>query len=543
MTAKYFDFEDGQRLPGERVKEFLMNQAVIQCENQTEITGSGIELLGARVAINLEDGQLWTYTPDIEAWAPAQNTLDLELLDARYYTKIAANGIFISETTADARYLTEVTARGIFLTETQANGKYLTEVTARGIFLTATDGDTRYYTKLQADGLFLTSTSGDVRYYTKLQADGLFMTQTTSDARYYTKLQADGLYLGKVEAGTTYITKVEAGQIYLSQTNAASTYVTQINAGNLFISKGGAAGDINGNNTTIDGGKITTNTINVNRLIAGTLTGFRIQTSSTGQRVVISEATNSVVWFDSGGTERGRITGGTSLNIESSGNGIALQVDGVGTVFSVNGSGVALSPGRNFNSNLPVSGNVTTTGSVNASTFVRSGTTDFATLHSNGGISAAGGASPQSGDINAGFNVRAPNRFQQGTFTTLSGTTTAVHRLNDTGFFTPTGSDERLKENIEEIQNGLALINNLRPVKYTYKSESETPIINYGLIAQEVRPFVEENSNIVNGQETEDEYLSLEYIQFVAPLISAVKELSAKNEALEARLAALEGAQ
>ena len=493
MTAKYFNFVDGQRLPGARVKEFLMNQAVIQCENQTEITGSGIELLGARVAVNLEDGQLWTYTPDIEAWAPAQNTLDLDLLDARYYTKVAANGIFISETTADAKYLTEVTARGIFLTQT--------------------DGDTKYYTKLQADGLFLSQTTADGRYYTKLQADGLFLTSTSGDTRYYTKLQSDGLYL--------------------TQTNAASTYTTKVEAGNLYISKGGAAGDINGNSTTIDGGKITTNTINVNRLVAGTLTGFRVQTSSSGQRVVMSESTNSLVFFNSS-SEVGRITGLANFNYDTD-TTHAFQVGG-STVFSINSAGVALSPGEGFNSNLPVSGNITATGSVQSDTFIRAGGGSGATLNTNGDITVPG-------------TTRAQGTITVGTMN-ISTTNPIVRWAGSGNALTVTSSDARVKADIETIPEGLSIINQLNPVTFDSlvdDSDTRSP----GFIAQEVEQVFDGTVGIVGELDAAsldtDIDLSagplktLNYESFIPYLVKAVQELSAKNDALEARLAALEG--
>ena len=471
MAAKYFNFVDGQRLPGARVKEFLMNQAVIQCENQTEITSSGIEILGARVAINLEDGQLWTYTPDIEAWAPAQNTLDLDLLDARYYTKVAANGIFISEATADARYLTEVTARGIFLT--------------------ATDASTTYYTKLQADGLFMTETTSDARYYTKLQADGLFITTTVGDAR----------------------------------------YITEARAGTLFISKGGAAGDINGNSTTIDGGKITTNTINVNRLIAGTLTGFRVQTSSSGQRVVMSEATNSLVFFNSGGTEIGRITGLSNFNYDTPSNH-AFQVDG-STVFSVNGSGVSLAPGTSFNSNLSVSGNVTASGLVQSS-----------------GVTL-GQSVTASGGVIAGTTVESGSTVIVGVMNTTGLAANVRHSSNGSALIRFT-SDARIKDDIQSLDTGLDIINQLNPVTFQSLVDDDERRIP-GFIAQDVEEVFPEDVFMVTqvpglapeGLEIpdieENPLRSLEPTHFIPYLVKAVQELSAKNDALEARLTALEG--
>ena len=91
----------------------------------------------------------------------------------------------------------------------------------------------------------------------------------------------------------------------------------------------------------------------------------------------------------------------------------------------------------------------------------------------------------------------------------------------------------------------LDLINNLRPVKFRFKSEEDGPV-SYGLIAQEVRPFFDDNDNVVNsyiaGEKDEDkeEYFSIEYNALIAPLIGAIKELTQKNLELEARIANLE---
>lgn len=199
MPAKYFNFVDGQRLPGDRVKEFLMNQAVIQCADQDEIVNSGVEELGARVALNLEDGQIWTYAGDPAAWAPASNALDLDLLDSRYLTRLAADGLYLTETQADQRYLTIVTAQGIYITEADADGKYLTPSQANQLYLTPLDGDSRYLTLISAGQIYLR------------QDD------------------ASTVYQAKPSSGT-FITDIQAGQIYLSQTDASNTYISQLNA-------------------------------------------------------------------------------------------------------------------------------------------------------------------------------------------------------------------------------------------------------------------------------------------------------------------------
>jgi hypothetical protein len=476
MAAKYFNFVDGQRLPGARVKEFLMNQAVIQCENQTEITSSGIEALGARVAINLEDGQLWTYTPDIEAWAPAQNTLDLDLLDARYYTKVAANGIFISETTADARYLTEVTARGIFLTQT--------------------DAGTTYYTKLQADGLFMTETTSDARYYTKLQADGLFITTTVGDAR----------------------------------------YITEARAGTLFISKGGAAGDINGNSTTIDGGKITTNSLHANRIAAGTLTASSV---SAGTLVgsTIRTSTNA-------GERRAALLGGNDSNPgrlaffaagDTSAAAIIEAGDNSGSLSIRSGGSASISIGTAstvFNGNISTSNGsgISSTGNLNVISN-SNGSTVF-TSDNSGNVSAR---SISLGNVSGSLNAPGVYNNQGGTSANLF--------VASNGNFARITSARKYKEDIQDIDYGLAALE-LQPKTWVSKEEyvennnsAEGLTRHVGFIAEDLDDLgLTELVYYDNGEPD-----SINYDRMTTLLIPVIKQQQERIDALEARLAALEG--
>ena len=120
-------------------------------------------------------------------------------------------------------------------------------------------------------------------------------------------------------------------------------------------------------------------------------------------------------------------------------------------------------------------------------------------------------------------------------------------------------SDERLKENIEPITDALDTIKKLTGRTYTWKSEMYMgDDTRYGLVAQEVEPIVPDlvnNSSGIrkikksDGSITMDdigddvEYSKSIHMSGVIPiLIEAVKELSAKNDALEARVLALENA-
>tara|TARA_X000001382_G_C3163293_1_gene176969 strand:- start:153 stop:1649 length:1497 start_codon:yes stop_codon:yes gene_type:complete len=109
-----------------------------------------------------------------------------------------------------------------------------------------------------------------------------------------------------------------------------------------------------------------------------------------------------------------------------------------------------------------------------------------------------------------------------------------------------TRSDERLKKYIKDIPYGEDFINKLRPVEFQWKQEAtkdgkramDTSKKQFGLIAQEVKKVIDEVGVDFDGyrfsiSDDKEEVMGLEYTQFVAPLIKAVQELSAKVKALE----------
>ena len=106
-------------------------------------------------------------------------------------------------------------------------------------------------------------------------------------------------------------------------------------------------------------------------------------------------------------------------------------------------------------------------------------------------------------------------------------------------------SDVRLKENIVTATGQLALINQLRPVTFDWKSNDESSI---GFIADEFKDIFPENvsRDPQTEQQIEDDeagYYSIAgWSSQDARLVGAIQELSAKNEALEARILTLESA-
>lgn len=117
--------------------------------------------------------------------------------------------------------------------------------------------------------------------------------------------------------------------------------------------------------------------------------------------------------------------------------------------------------------------------------------------------------------------------------TAASGTTGEIRATNDvTAFYS---SDERLKENIVEIEAALHKVRNLRGVEYDWKalSDEDRKTIHsheghdIGVVAQEVQAIF---PDLVTQRD--HGYLAVDYSKLTAVLIQAVKELADKVDEL-----------
>ena len=94
-------------------------------------------------------------------------------------------------------------------------------------------------------------------------------------------------------------------------------------------------------------------------------------------------------------------------------------------------------------------------------------------------------------------------------------------------------SDRNQKNTIVTSDLGLPFINKLKPVSYKFNGKTRT---HYGLISQDVETVLSDISKATSefaGFIKEDDSYGLRYNEFIAPLIKAVQELSAKVTALE----------
>jgi hypothetical protein len=115
------------------------------------------------------------------------------------------------------------------------------------------------------------------------------------------------------------------------------------------------------------------------------------------------------------------------------------------------------------------------------------------------------------------YGATAPGQFLTWTGTTID-------------WVAPGPSDIRLKENIVTLTDGLLFINSLNPVQFTWKKDANK-IPAFGLIAQEVGAVFKGELHSIYREDPN--MWTLDYNQFIAPLIKAVQELSAKVVKLE----------
>ena len=126
-----------------------------------------------------------------------------------------------------------------------------------------------------------------------------------------------------------------------------------------------------------------------------------------------------------------------------------------------------------------------------------------------------------------------------------SGSNTGIGvQLNPGSTSWGTFSDERLKINIEPIENALTSLSQLRTVKYHLKdadtSESKKRL---GLIAQDLVGVLDEVIELTPQAEDDTEYMAVRYTEIIPVVVKAIQEQQATIEALTQRIATLENNQ
>jgi len=174
-------------------------------------------------------------------------------------------------------------------------------------------------------------------------------------------------------------------------------------------------------------------------------------------------------------------------------------------------------------------------------------------------------AKPSSSTVDGELILGRNARGQGGSTGSLGISGTGVHiAFNGSTTSWSAHSDERLKENIADSTAGLSFINDLRPITYNWKSkkdisedfvnyydaDSDEPVqgqvkqTNHGFIAQEIKAAIDAHPEIKEGhsiwRESPDGVQNVADGALMPMMVKALQELSAKNDALEARIQKLE---
>lgn len=153
---------------------------------------------------------------------------------------------------------------------------------------------------------------------------------------------------------------------------------------------------------------------------------------------------------------------------------------------------------------------------------VRVGGTTRLRVHDNGGVSIGANVNPPT----SGLYVLGQSRYDGNVLPDNNGLYslgqvglrwTTVYAINGT----INTSDRREKENIKDLTYGLAEIQKLRPVSFSWKA-SEDGRTKLGLIAQELLDVVPE---VVETGESADDRMGVYYSDLIPVLVKAIQEL------------------
>ena len=343
------------------------------------------------------------------------------------------------------------------------------------------------------------------------------------------------------------------------------------------LSVGGAANDINGNSTQIDGGKIVANTVTVNNAnISGTLDFAKITASSVEiiEGMMASNSVNSSAIKDGNVTTSELVTSSSRGTFGTSGNDIFCSFIGANSAtlsnrLSTDSSGVTITGTVSI---LPSSSS--TIG--NGNTFF-SGSSYSGGSYGNGssGINISSGSDIQF--VRASSEKFKITSIENRTFDDIRPSSDNAFDLGQSNrrfddVFATNGtintSDITLKDNVVTTDLGLDFLNDLTPIEFTWKDggvrthlgfsaqDIKEKLITYKGTDQNMAVYTQGSYETYYEKVNEDEYggfdlveveehdferFGLRHNELIPVLTKAIQELSTKVDDLTARLEVLEG--
>ena len=389
---------------------------------------------------------------------------------------------------------------------------------------------------------------------------------------------AGGTFSGDISAASgTFTGNLSGSSISGGSINIGNGTFQVDSSGNLtassatisgYISAGGAANDINNNSTQIDGGKIVANSITVSEAnITGQLSFAKLSISS--QNIIDTLVDNAILDTIGNGQISDAKLGSISASKISAGTLSGFTITGA-SITGASIEAIGLDVTATASNAIDCAGGVNAAGVVKGSTFQHSQSSSqvgFATSY----VYLRGGSSTDfaAGDENISYRHLRPsinNFYDLGTDSFRWDDVKATNGTIQT-------SDITLKENIVTTDLGLDFINDLTPIEFTWKAYgggtvSQGPDLDditieptagtrthLGFSAQDIKEklithkgadqniaiYTESQYSEDFDSETMTNEFGLRTAELIPVLVKAVQELSAKNDELESRLAALEG--
>jgi hypothetical protein len=360
--------------------------------------------------------------------------------------------------------------------------------------------------------------------------------------------------VGRNAGATTFTINASTGAATFKGdiTGASGTFT-----GSITGASGTFTGSITGASGTFSGDLVTTGKLSLTgsgNIIAGYTVSQYIYSSASYACIYAANTANAPVGTFYTGNNRvlylqntSSFSGYSTVYGDNLGNGPGVQASSLtgtslvatssaGTAFACQGAMTISS------STLVTNLNANYLQGYTASNFMLTGST-ASDSNALGGITASSWTrifATNSGNANAGGSginlLGSTSTGIAGAYVGTSGTSNIVTFTVQT----TSPSDIRLKEEISNIDLGLAFVNQLRPVSYKLKADPKHQK-GYGFIADEVDQLIPTGSSLVYfepdwkvGDETG--FKTIHYPSYVAVLTKAIQELSAQVKALEAQL-------
>lgn len=359
-------------------------------------------------------------------------------------------------------------------------------------------------------------------------------------------------------------------------TSTPSTWGTQgyyisRSSGSMFLN------DVYGRGKAIFNGVFTSTTTDTTAIEANAsygakygVVGYSINTGAFGAGVFGQAKSSAAVGvFGDGGSGGSGVrgdTGGSAVyggRFANYGSGAAIYIEG-GTL---NFQGVQIQPPPASSSYVLKgdgnwytggSGTVTSVGlsvpsvfSVSGSPVTGSGTLSFSATSSTGILFNNGGTLSWTQGVLTAAQTNSGAAYPSGgilnmygsTSTGVAGVYVGTSGSSNTVTWTvqsSSPSDERLKEDIADVDLGLDFVNKLRPVSYRLKADPKHQL-GYGFIAQEVAKLGVEGTSLVYNEPEwvvgdQKGFNVVHYPSYIAVLVKAIQELTEKVEVLERKL-------